>query len=300
MRPAAQALVPWLRALRPKQWTKNAVVLAAYFFALGDTRLALPYAAGWRALAAAGLFCLLASAVYLANDVRDRARDQAHPTKRLRPIAAGQVPVGGALFLAGGLALAGLLGAVLLGGLLPWVFGAYILLQVAYTLGLKHVALLDLFVIAAGFVLRALSGAVALPAPISPWLLLCAFLLALFLALGKRRHEKVVESNTGGASRPALDGYSEKLLDQLIGIVCAAVIVSYALYTLAPETVAKFGSARLGLTVPFVVFGLFRYLDLIYRHEQGGRPEQILLTDRPLLVNLALYGLTVLGLLLLR
>jgi 4-hydroxybenzoate polyprenyltransferase len=189
--------------------------------------------------------------------------------------------------------LAGLTAAWFLSREFFLVVAAYVFLQVLYSFGLKKVALIDVFVIAAGFVLRALAGAVVISVPISPWLLLCAMLLALFLGLCKRRHEKVVEEDFSGETRPTLKQYDQKLLDQLIAIVSAATIVCYALYTLWPDTVEKFGTTNLGFTIPFVIFGLFRYLDLVYRHEKGGRPEKILMTDAPLLADLALYGLCV-------
>lgn len=289
-----------LRALRPKQWTKNAVVLAAFLFALGDRQQHIGLSSFWIALQAMAVFCLVSSGVYLLNDVKDIPYDRAHPTKRLRPVAAGEITVGVALAMSAGLLAGGLGWAAWLSRPLLAVAAGYVLLQVVYTFGLKKVALVDLFVIAAGFVLRALAGAVVLRVAISPWLLLCALLLALFLALCKRRHEKVVLNDVTGETRPALEHYDERLLDQLIAIVSAATVVSYALYTLWPDTVQKFGTARLGLTIPFVLFGIFRYLDLVYRHEKGGQPELILLTDIPLLADLALYGLSVLLILLFR
>ena len=295
---SANPLFSAVRAMRPKQWTKNAVVLAAFFFALGDRQQGVVLAAVWTAIEAALLFCLASSAVYLLNDVRDLPLDRAHPKKRFRPIAAGELPVPTAIGMATTLLAVSLAGSWWLSRDLALVIGGYVVLQAVYTLGLKRVALVDIFVIAAGFVLRALAGAVAVRATISPWLLLCTWLLALFLALCKRRHEKVVLSDFGGETRESLGQYDERLLDQLIAIVSSATLVCYALYTLWPDTVEKFGTAKLGLTIPFVIFGLFRYLDIVYRHEKGDRPEQILLTDVPLLVDLALYGLTVLAVLL--
>jgi len=295
---SAASLPAVIRALRPKQWTKNAVVFAAFVFALGDRQQQIGWNGLWTALQAAALFCLASSGVYLFNDIRDRELDRAHPTKKLRPVASGELGVPLALTLSAVLIATALAGAGAISiGLFQTIL-AYVVLQAAYTFGLKHVALVDLFVIAAGFVLRALAGAVALHAPISPWLLLCTLLLALFLALCKRRHEKVVLKDLEGPTRPSLAAYDERLLDQLIAVVAAATLVCYALYTLWPDTVAKFGTHRLGFTIPFVIFGLFRYLDLVYRHEKGGRPEQILLTDIPLLVDIALYGCTVLVVLL--
>jgi 4-hydroxybenzoate polyprenyltransferase len=282
-----------LRALRPKQWTKNAVVLAALVFAAGDQAQHIDLQHVWIALAAMAVFCAVSSAVYLMNDIRDVELDRQHPTKRHRPIAAGELSISAARVMALALGAAGLAGAWRIGLPFLGVIAAYLLLQVLYTFGLKKVALVDLFVIATGFVLRALAGAVAIDVLISPWLLLCTLLLALFLALCKRRHELVVVNDASGETRPSLKNYDEQLLDQLISIMAAATVVCYALYTLSPETVQKFGTNRLGFTIPFVIFGLFRYLDLVYRHEKGGRPEQILLTDIPLMLDLALYGMTV-------
>lgn len=295
---------PWLfsaiRALRPKQWTKNGVVFAAFLFALGDRQQHVGLSGFWTTLYTAILFCVVSSGIYLLNDVKDVEQDRAHPTKRLRPIAAGELSATAASLMAAVLLGAGLAGTWLLSERLFYVIGGYVALQIAYTFALKHIALIDLFVIAGGFVLRALAGAVALQVTISPWLLLCAMMLALFLALCKRRHERVVLNDALGETRKSLEYYDEQLLDQLIAVVSAATLVCYALYTLWPDTVQKFGTARLGLTIPFVIFGIFRYLDLVYRHEKGGQPELILLTDIPLLVDLALYGATVLLLLVFR
>jgi len=285
-------------ALRPAQWTKNGLVFAALFFAAGDRSQTLTALQGWHTLTAALCFCLLSSAVYLMNDLRDREQDRLHPTKRLRPIASGALSHVHAWIAALVLAAVSLVVSYFISPQLAAVLGAYALMQLFYSFGLKKVALVDVFVIAFGFVLRALAGAVAAEVIISPWLLLCTLLLALFLALCKRRHEKVVLSESSRDTRDSLGHYDERLLDQLIAIVAAATVVSYALYTLWPDTVAKFGTARLGFTIPFVLFGLFRYLDLVYRHEEGGQPEKVLLTDRPTLINVALYGATVVWVLL--
>lgn len=295
--PAIPRLKDALLAMRPSQWTKNGVVLAAFFFAFWDRSQGLRFEHGLLVgLAAAGLFCLVSSGVYLLNDVRDVNEDRVHPSKRLRPVAAGRVSPGFAVSLAVALLFGGLFGAWRLSHGFAGVVGAYVLLQILYSYALKRVALVDVFVIAIGFVLRAIAGALALHVAISPWLLQCTFLLALFLALCKRRHEKLfVDGQAGGESRASLAQYDPRLLDMLIGISASATVVCYAIYTLAETTVDKFGTNRLGLTVPFVVFGVFRYLDLAYRHAKGDRPEMILLSDVPTLVNLALYGLTLLG-----
>lgn len=287
-----------VRLLRVKQWTKNAVVFAAFVFALGDRNQDLAAWELWKVCLAALAFCLVSSAVYVFNDWRDAPQDRAHPLKRQRPIASGAVGPGLAAAVAAVLLAAGLGGAWRLGPDLLAVIGAYAALQLVYTLWLKRIALVDVIVISMGFVLRALAGAVVIQVVISPWLLLCAMLLALFLGLCKRRHEKV--NLEGQGTRAALDGYHEGLLDMLITMMAAAALVCYSIYTLWPETVAKFGTPWLAATIPFVVFGLFRYMDLVYRQEKGDRPEQILLTDGPLMANVILYGLAVLGILLLR
>ncbi len=298
-------IVYLLQALRLKQWTKNIVVLAALVFALGDVAQGISGPAVGpaltRALWAAALFCLASSAVYLVNDVRDAELDRAHPTKKLRPVAAGLVTPGNALVTA-------LLLLVVALGAARWldpdfflVLAGYLVLQGAYTLFLKRVALLDIFIIASGFVLRALAGAVVIHVRISPWLLVCTFLLALFLALCKRRHELVASRNLGGdggATRHSLRQYDQHLLDALIPMTGSATLVCYSIYTLWPDTVAKFGTSHLAFTIPLVAYGLFRYLDLAYRHEKADRPEHLLLTDPPLLITVALYGAVVLFILL--
>jgi len=236
------------------------------------------------------VFCIVASGLYLLNDVRDIEADRVHPVKRLRPIASGIVPVPHALAIAGVLLGIGAVGACILSARFALVIAWYAGIQFLYTLWLKKIALVDILVIAAGFVLRAIAGAVVLDVFISPWLLLCTFLLALFLGLCKRRHEKILLQDLGVEHRVALVQYDTQLLDQLIAICSATTIVCYAIYTLWPETEQKFGTRALGFTIPLVMFGIFRYLDLVYRHNKGGRPEQILLTDVPLILDLVLYA----------
>ena len=283
-----------LRAMRPHQWTKNAFVFAALIFALGDRQQSIGSDALLNVVFAALAFCLVSSGIYLMNDLKDVEQDRLHPIKCKRPIAAGLVTPVAAISLSILLLSAGLALAHTCNFNVFKVILTYVGMQVAYTFILKQIALVDVFIIAFGFVLRAMAGALAVPVHISPWLLLCTLLLALFLALCKRRHEKVTESPTASETRSVLEKYDGRLLDQLVAIVCAATIVCYALYTLWPDTVEKFGSHNLAFTIPFVLFGLFRYLDLVYRHDQGGRPDKILLTDVPLMVDLALYGVTVL------
>jgi 4-hydroxybenzoate polyprenyltransferase len=280
--------------MRPNQWTKNGVILAAFIFGWWDKSQDVDLTASMmRIIPGVLLFCLASSSIYLINDVRDIENDKVHPTKRYRPIAAGLVSIRAALTASAILlAFLGISSWLLSPPFFLVVFG-YIVLQIVYSLFLKNVALVDVFVIAGGFVLRAIAGAVVIDVEISPWLLLCTFLLALFLGLCKRRHEKIVVSDSGADQRVSLEKYDTQLLNQLIAIVSSATVVSYSIYTLWPDTVEKFGTSMLGLTIPFVMFGIFRYLDLVYRHEKGDRPEKILLTDLPLLVDIALYGAAV-------
>jgi 4-hydroxybenzoate polyprenyltransferase len=279
------------RALRPNQWTKNIVVLAAFVFAFGDETQTLSAQSIKVASLAFGLFCLISSGVYLFNDIKDIESDRLHPIKKFRPLASGAISTLMAAFLSFILLAGGLAGAYFLSPPFGYIAATYVAMQIVYTLWIKHIALVDVFVIAFGFVLRAAAGGVILNVTVSPWLLICAFLLALFLALCKRRHEKLLTEDSGN-HRPSLTDYDTKLLDQLIAVVSAATIVSYSIYTLWPETTRKFGTPLVSLTIPFVIFGIFRYLDLVYRKEAGGRPEKVLLSDVPLIIDLFLYTLT--------
>lgn len=286
-----------LRAMRVAQWTKNSVVLAAYLFALGDqTRThALRQTELLIIVGAALLFCVVSSGIYVLNDLMDADHDQSHPIKRHRPIASGRISRGRAWGLMALLLGVGIAGALQVKAQLAGVLLIYIVLQVSYSLGLKRIMLLDVFLIAFGFVLRAVAGAVAIAVPISLWLLLCTFLLALFLALCKRRHEKILLEDAAEDHRASLGQYNRILLDLLIGITGTTTIIAYAVYTVWPDTILKFHTAGLAYTIPLVLFGVFRYLYLVYRRGAGGRPEKVLLTDLPLLIALALYVLSVLA-----
>lgn len=264
--------------MRPRQWSKNLLLFAGIVFAAQ-----IDDAVRWAEAAAAfTAYCAASSAAYLFNDVRDAARDRLHPLKRLRPVARGELSTRAALAIAA--ALAGLALAIVAPlGLPSLVFlSTFLALQLAYSLGLKHLVLLDVLVIAALFVLRSAAGAEAVDVRISPWLLLCTALLALFLALAKRRGE-LVQAGTG---RPVLEGYSLPLVDQLITITVASTIAAYSVYALTAH------SAAMMATVPFVVFGLFRYLLLIHRDDLGEEPENVLLTDTPLIAGVILWAVT--------
>jgi len=278
-----------LYSLRPGQWSKNLVIFAGLLFGL---RLFDPDAV----LAAVGafvVFCVLSGVVYLVNDVADRETDRRHPLKAHRPIASGALPVSLAIVAAAGLAIAGLAGAVAVGWRFAAVAASYLVLQLAYSGALKHIVILDVLTIAIGFVLRAAGGAVAVNVEISRWLLVCTILLALFISLAKRRHEIVLLANGATSHRPILGEYSAYLLDQMIGVVTASTLISYIFYTISPETVEKFDTPWLGLTIPFVIYGIFRYLYLVHQREGGGSPADLLLTDRPLLACVALWAVVV-------
>ena len=282
-----------IRLLRPTQWVKNLIVFAALIFSqhLFDLeRLAA-------ALAAFASFCALASAAYVWNDVHDAERDRLHPEKRMRPIAAGRVSTANAQALAAILLAAGVLLAIGLGLDFAVLAIAYAVLQVAYTYALKDVVILDAMSIATGFVLRAVGGGVAIDVEISPWLVICTFLLALFLAFSKRRHEVVLLDHGAAHHRASLAEYSPYFLDQMISVVTASTVVAYAIYTASPEVREKLGTDSLYLTVPFVLFGIFRYLYLIHQRAAGGNPTQLLVTDRPLWINIVLWIATAVWLL---
>lgn len=283
----APALV---RALRPLQWTKNGVLLAALVF---DTKV-FEGDALWRGIAAVVIFCFLSSGVYLVNDVRDAAADRLHPTKRFRPIASGEVSPRLALAVAVGLFGLALVGSWFVRPEFVLVGVGYVALMVAYSLGLKRLVILDVFAIAAGFVLRAAGGAVAISVTISPWLLLCTMLLALLIGFGKRRHELSTLSDAA-AHRANLDAYSLPLLDQLIATSAAATVMAYAFYTFDAPAVPD--NRAMMLTIPFVTYAIFRYLFLIHRRELGGTPEALLFGDRPLFASILAWGLTSLAIL---
>ena len=280
-------------SLRPRQWTKNSLVFAGLIF---SQNVHQPVLVGRVSLAFL-LFCLLSGGTYLVNDVMDAERDRSHPQKRQRPVASGRLAPGLALGAGIGLLLLACTGAFLLSVRLGWVALAYAGLLATYSAGLKHVVIVDALMIAAGFVLRALAGVVVIDAEFSHWLLLCTILLALFLTFGKRRHELLALEGGAAEHRPILSEYSPQLLDQMIAVVTASTLMAYALYTVAPETQAKLGTTQLPLTIPFVLYGIFRYLYLLYRYDLGGNPSEHLLTDRALLVDVALWVGTVLILL---
>jgi 4-hydroxybenzoate polyprenyltransferase len=300
-----QRLSYLLAELRPRQWSKNALLFAGVFFA-GKLLEPLAFA---HALLAFITFCCASSAIYLVNDFADLEHDRQHPRKRARPLAAGTLTPHVVLLAAALLAViaCGLTAGMAalpaerypdayraVGGgqfLFALTLAVYIMTMLAYTFWLKHIVLVDVFTIASGFVMRAMAGAFAVGAPISPWFYLCTVLLALFLALSKRRHELLLLDDHAWAHRQILLDYSPQLLDQLISIVTSATIMAYSLYTFLGET----GDHRLMVTIPFVLYGIFRYLYLVYMKQEGGNPEEILLRDRHILSAVVLCTLAILA-----
>lgn len=274
-----------VRSLRPEQWLKNGFVLAPLVF----SGLLVDETAIFRSLLAVAAFCAAASATYLVNDVLDREADRGHPVKSRRPIASGAVSVRTALGTVIVLVAIGAGIAWRLGGWFPAVVGAYLLITLLYSTLLKQLVFVDVLIVALGFVMRVVGGAVAIDVPVSRWILLCAYLLALYLALGKRRSELVLLGEDADSHRVVLGHYTLPMVDQAISVVLGATVLAYTLYTVAPDTVAKVGSEGLMATVPVVLYGLFRYLYLLHQHELGGSPTKALLTDRPLLACVLLW-----------
>jgi 4-hydroxybenzoate polyprenyltransferase len=278
-----------LESMRPRQWTKNLFVFPAIVFA---QRLSDEGAVVWT-LAAFIIFCFLSSSVYIVNDIADAEQDRRHPTKRNRPIASGRLPVAIALPFSMLLAAFSIALAFAINRQFVLYAAAYLGLNLLYSFSLKHIVILDVLMVAIFFVLRAVAGAAAINAYISHWLLICTFLLALFIALSKRRHELVLLENNAASHRASLTEYSPYLLDQMIAVVTASTVMGYTLYTVDQDTVMKFGTDHLVYTVPFVVFGIFRYLYLIHQKGEGGDPDRIVVSDRPFLINFLLWAAVV-------
>jgi 4-hydroxybenzoate polyprenyltransferase len=275
--------------LRPQQWVKNVIIFAGLVFSqnLGHPALFL------KTLVAFALFCLLSSGVYIFNDIMDVESDRKHPAKSSRPIASGKVKISTALFLFIVLSIVSMALSAWLSPLFALTALAYLVLNVLYSVYLKNVVIIDVMCIAGGFVIRAVAGAVLIGVEISTWLIVCTTLLALFLSFGKRRHELVLLENQATDHRKILSEYSPYFLDQMISVVTASTVVAYAFYTLSPEVETKLGTPYMDLTIPFVLYGVFRYLYLIHQKEGGGSPTKMLLTDKPILANIILWLLAV-------
>jgi 4-hydroxybenzoate polyprenyltransferase len=278
-------------SLRPTQWSKNLFVLAPLVFAegLSDPTLVM------RALLAFAVWSAAASSVYLVNDLHDRPKDRLHPIKRLRPIASGQLAPTVAGSAAAVLAAAAIAGALALGTRFSVVLVVYMVSSALYSFGLKNVVIVDVMVVALGYVLRVEGGAAAIGVKVSTWILLCTIFVALFLAFSKRRHELLLLSEKAAGQREVLLHYGPAFLDQMINVVTASTLLCYALYTLAPETVEKFGTNALIYTLPFVLFGIFRYLYLVYQVTNPRNPTEAILRDAPFVLNVALWGMAVIA-----
>ncbi len=275
---------------RPHQWLKNSIVLAALVFAkkLNETDAVLT------SLAALGIFCLLSSGVYLLNDIFDLKSDQKHPLKSRRPIASGKISISQAVIFAVIILTVALILAFRINPYFGLCGSGYVVLNFFYSIYIKHWVILDVMAVALGFVVRAVAGALAIQVEISSWLLVCTTLLALFLSLGKRRHELILLEEEAKTHRTILTEYSPYFLDQMMAVVTASTVVAYCFYTLSPEVEQKFDTKLLSLTIPFVIYGIFRYLYLIHQKIEGGNPTKALLTDKPLLINIFLWFLAVL------
>lgn len=286
-------LTQLIKLARPKQWLKNLFVLAPLIFAgeAGSTSAVL------RALAAMGLFCLLSSAVYAFNDLIDRDSDRQHPLKKDRPLASGKVTVGAAVGLIAVTVGGGIIGSWFLGVSFFVTALVFLGLNLVYSLALKNIVILDAMGVALSFVLRGYAGAAAIDVPVSQWLLINTFLLALFMAFGKRRHELTMLDTTATAHRKILGQYSPYLLDQLIGVTTPSVVVMYMLYSMSAEVSSKLHTNHLYMTIPFVVYGIFRYLYLIHKEDKGGSPTDILIEDRPLALTVVLWALSAIAIL---
>lgn len=278
-----------LASMRPKQWIKNSFIFAALIFSKNvfDPPMLLT------SLGAFAAFCLISGGIYLFNDILDIEMDKKHPKKSLRPLASGKLSprVAKVVFIVI------LAVSLTVSFLINLSFGitalGYLVVQIAYSTFLKNVVIGDVFSIAAGFFLRVIAGAKAIEVPISSWLLICTIFISLFLGLGKRRHELVLLGKDAGNHRKVLDEYNITLLDQMVSVATAGTVISYSLYTLSQETIKKFNTENLWFTIPIVLYGIFRYLYLVYRKEEGGEPGLTLFEDKPLLASIALYIITV-------
>jgi 4-hydroxybenzoate polyprenyltransferase len=284
-------LVALLKTMRPKQWTKNVFVLAALVF---DKKLFVPHFL-FKGLAAFALFCAISSAVYLVNDLADMEKDRQHPAKRNRPLASGQLTPTVALIAAATLVVASIALSFLLDPLFAAVSAGYLLLMILYSFWLKNVVVVDVLTVAAGFVLRVAAGVVVVRAArFSPWLYLCMVFGALFIAISKRRHELVLLNENANAHRSIFDEYNLALLDDMIRMVTASTAMAYSLYTFSAPNLP--GNHAMMLTIPFVLYALFRYMYLVQVKGRGGAPEDLILEDKPLLLSIGLWGLVAVAL----
>ena len=280
-----------LITMRPKQWIKNLFIFTALVFAEKLFELQLLA----RTIIAFILFCLISSCVYLINDLADMEKDRRHPIKSKRPLASGQLKPSVAIAATIALMAASLLGSFSLSPLFGLIALAYLLIMIAYSFALKDIVIIDALTLALGFVLRAVAGAVVIAVPISPWLYVCTTLLALFLSFGKRRHELILLEEGADEHRAILREYTPRLLDEMIAIITSAAVMAYSLYTFSAPNLPPNHSMM--LTIPFVLYGIFRYLYLIHVKNKGGSPEELLIEDMPLIIDILLWGIAVVAIL---
>lgn len=275
-----------LSLLRPKQWVKNGFIFVPILFAgtLTDARVV------WHGVFAFVCFCGVSSAMYLINDMIDAPADRLHPQKRFRPIAAGTVKPGGAAVTSAILLCVGLAGASLISRVVVGLLTVYVVMNVLYFAYGKSIVLIDVFFLASGFVLRILVGSFVSTVPPTPWLVLMAFFLSLFLGFAKRKAELAMLGDQASQHRSVLASYSGRILDQFLMVLISMVLLTYSMYTVSDHVVERFGTNALVYTVPLVVYGLFRYLYLVHHHETGGDPTELLLTDKPLMAVVVLWG----------
>jgi 4-hydroxybenzoate polyprenyltransferase len=287
--PVKRALFLIFASMRPKQWIKNILVFVALIFSKNVFDIAMLAATAGAFI----VFCFVSSGIYILNDLLDIEKDKKHPVKRQRPLASGELSP----LLAKVIVLTILSGCLIVSFLINLAFAitvlGYIVLQICYSKFAKEIVVLDVFFIATGFFLRVIAGAVVIEVPISSWLLICTIFVSLFLGLGKRRHEILLLGAEAVNHRRALAEYNLTLLDQMVSIVTAGTVISYSLYTLSPETVSKFHTDKLWLTIPIVLYGVFRYLYVIYKGGKGGHPELVFFEDRHILASILLYILVV-------
>ncbi|MBC7363105.1 MAG: decaprenyl-phosphate phosphoribosyltransferase [Candidatus Aminicenantes bacterium] len=278
-----------IKTLRPQQWVKNLFVFAPLLFSVK----LFDFSSIISAFKAFFSFCFISGALYTLNDLFDINEDRLHPVKCHRPLASGGLTKAAAVVIIIIATSASLVLALSLNKLFLFIILGYLLLQVLYSSWLKHVVILDIFVVATGFLLRVIAGAVAIKVEISSWILICTILLALFLSMTKRRHEYFLLPGNAPAHRPILKEYNPYLLDQMISVVTASTLIAYCLYTVSEETVAKFHTRNLILTTPFVLYGIFRYLYLVHQKNQGSTPEELVLKDKPLFADIILWLISV-------
>ncbi len=274
--------------MRLHQWIKNFFIFAALIFS-GHLFISHDVAV---TIFGFFFFSFVASSVYIINDISDLEKDKLHPEKSARPLPSGKLRMGTAIVAAIALLIAGIAGSFWLSPSFCLIGLVYLVINLAYSFGMKNLVILDVMTISAGFVLRVVGGAVLINVPTSEWLLICTMLLSLFLGFNKRRHELTLLESRADDHRSVLQFYSPYFLDQMIGIVTASTVMSYALYTISEETVKKFGTKHLIYTVPFVLYGIFRYLYLVHKRNEGGNPTKLAVSDKPLLINIILWIVT--------